>query len=186
MDYPDRKTKQAVDMANQFAGVAFDHLAKLGVAPRDLAPEKLKQSVSKQSHSRKVTGAAKAFIARALRGQSRQLQRRSAQITHKMIISLKRAFPDMDPRLIGSIVADLGSLWDTGQKLDLELNKLFQMRLPEDREDLREFLAFVEATQMDMVEFWIRNLRQKIPRLHEDLDRQERNERPHSRKRLQR
>jgi len=172
MGYPDYKTKQAVDMANQFADVAFDHLAKLGVGPKDLAPEKLKQMVSKQSQSQEASGAARAFIARALRGQNRGLQRRSARIAHKMLVAFGKAFPELNQQIIGDVVADLDSLWDTGQKLDKRLHKLFKMRFPQDRDHLSDFLAFIEGAQIEMAEIWIRNLRRNIPKLRKALNRQ--------------
>lgn len=123
------------------------------------------------------------WVANALANRDTKLQRRSARITHKMLRSLKKAFPDVDPQLIGDITADLDSLWDTGQKLNKELERLFHMRFPQHRQHLREFLAFIEATQIDMVEFWIGNLRQRVPKLVKDLDRQERAERRRARRR---
>jgi hypothetical protein len=121
------------------------------------------------------------LLANAFANQDRQLQRRSARITHNMLVALNKAFPDVDRQLIGDIVADLDSLWDTGQKLDKELKKLFQMRFPEHRNHLGDFLAFIDAVQIDMVEFWIGNLRKKIPKLRKALDQQERNERRRAR-----
>jgi len=53
MGHTDDKTKQAVDMANQFAEVAFDHLAKLGVDQKNLAPDKLKKMYPKKVNPKK-------------------------------------------------------------------------------------------------------------------------------------
>lgn len=81
------------------------------------------------------------LLANAFAGQDTQLQRRSARITHNMLVALNKAFPEVDRQLIGDIVADLDSLWDTGQKLDKELKKLFQMRFPATPQPSGRFLS---------------------------------------------
>lgn len=177
----DPKTKEAMEKANEYANVAFDHLAKLGVGVKHVSPQKLQEMASKQGLSQAAANAARDFLRRALSDHDKKLQRRSARITHNMLVALNKAFPEVDRQLIGDIVADLDSLWDTGQKLDKELKKLFQMRFPEHRNHLGDFLAFVEAVQIDMVEFWIGNLRKRIPKLRKALDQQERNERRRAR-----
>jgi hypothetical protein len=117
------------------------------------------------------------WLASAFANQDLHLQRRSARIAANAMRVLKKALPHSDPELIGSVVADLDSLWDTGQKLDQELKRLFRMRFPQHRQHLREFFAFVEAVQIEMVEFWTGNLRRRLPKLLRELDRQERRER---------
>src|SRR6266581_2094363 len=177
----DPKTKEAMGKANEYANVAFDHLAKLGVGMKRVSLQKLQEMASKQGLSQAAANAARDLLRRASSDHDKKLQRRSARITHNMLVALNKAFPEVDQQLIGDIVADLDSLWDTGQKLDKELKKLFQMRFPQHRSHLDDFLAFVEATQIDMVEFWIGNLRKRIPKLRKDLDRQERDERRRTR-----
>ena len=171
------KEKGAVEMATELASVALDHLAKLGVVPMDLLPQKLKKIALKRGQPQETANAARDFLARALRRQDKQLQRRSARIARNTLVALNKAFPGADRQLIGDIVADLNSLWDTGQKLDKGLKKLFRMRFPQQYNSLREFLAFIEATQIGMAESWIRNLRKRIPKLRLALDRQERSDR---------
>lgn len=171
------KDREAMEMAAKHTNVALDHLAKLGVASKEVLLNKLTEAPSKKTQSHATLSVAKAFLTRALKEQDISLQRRSARITHNMLVALNKAFPDVDRQLIGDIVADLDSLWDTGQKLDKELKKLFQMRFPQHRNHLGDFLAFIEATQIDMVEFWIGNLRKRIPKLRKALGQQERNER---------
>src|SRR5208337_158355 len=166
---------------NEYANVAFDHLSKLGVDLKHVSFQKLQKMASKRGLSQASADAAGDLLRRALSDHDKSLQRRSARITHNMLVALNKAFPDVDRQLIGDIVADLDSLWDTGQKLDKELKKLFQMRFPQHRNHLGDFLAFIEATQMDMVEFWIGNLRKRIPKLRKALDQQERNERRRAR-----
>ncbi len=177
----DPKTKEAMGKANEYTNVAFDHLAKLGVGMKRVSLQKLQEMASKQGLSQAAANAARDLLRRASSDHDKKLQRRSARITHNMLVALNKAFPEVDQQLIGDIVADLDSLWDTGQKLDKELKKLFQMRFPQHRSHLADFLAFVEATQIDMVEFWIGNLRKRIPKLRKDLDRQERDERRRTR-----
>jgi len=150
-------------------------------SPKKTATDEVVEKISKLKGPNKAERGAMIWLASASANQDTHLQRRSARITRNMLVALSKAFPDVDRQLIGDIVADLDSLWDTGQKLDKELKKLFQMRFPQHREHLREFLAFIEAVQIDMVEFWIGNLRKRIPKLQKALDRQERCERGHAR-----
>ena len=145
--------------------------------PKKTATDEVDEKISKLKGPNKAERGGLMLLANAFAHQDTQLQRLSARITHNMLVALNKAFPDVDRQLIGDIVADLDSLWDTGQKLDKELKKLFQMRFPEHRNHLGDFLAFIEAVQIDMVEFWIGNLRKRIPKLRKALDQQERNER---------
>lgn len=179
----DRREKEAMENAIEVTKVALDHLAKMGVDPGAVSPHRLNRLAIRRGYSRATANVAGSLLAHALKTQDKALQRRSARIAHRMQVALQKAFPELDPQFIGDIVADLNSLWDTGQKLDKQLKRLFQMRFPQHRNHLREFLAFIEATQIDMVEFWIGNLRKRIPKLRQALDRQERDERrarPHS------
>jgi len=152
--------------------------------PKKAATDEVVEKISKLKGPNKAERGGLMLLANAFANQDTQLQRRSARITHNMLVALNKAFPDVDRQLIGDIVADLDSLWDTGQKLDKELKKLFQMRFPEHRSHLGDFLAFIEAVQIDMVQFWIGNLRKRIPRLRKALDQQERNERRRARTKL--
>jgi hypothetical protein len=150
--------------------------------PKKTATREVVDKISKLKGPNKDAQGAMILLGSAFANQDTQIQRRSGHIVHKMLVSFKKAFPGVDAQLIGGTVADLDSLWDTGQKLDKELNKLFQMRFPQHRNHLREFLAFIEATQIEMAEFWIGNLRKRIPKLHKALDQQERTERGRARK----
>jgi hypothetical protein len=152
--------------------------------PKKTATDDVIEKISKLKGPNKAERGGLMLLANAFANQDTQLQRRSARITHNMLVALNKAFPDVDGQLIGDIVADLDSLWDTGQKLDKELKKLFQMRFPEHRNHLGDFLAFIEAVQVDMVEFWIGNLRKRIPKLRKALDQQERKERRRARTKL--
>jgi hypothetical protein len=145
--------------------------------PKKTATDEVVEKISKLKGPNKAERGGLMLLANAFANQDTQLQRRSARITHNMLVALNKAFPNVDRQLIGDIVADLDSLWDTGQKLDKELKKLFQMRFPQHRNHLDDFLAFIEVVQIDMVEFWIGNLRKRIPKLRKALDQQERNER---------
>jgi len=145
------------------------------------ATEEIVGKVSKLKGPNRDAQGAMIFLDSAFANQDTEIQRRSARMVHNMLVSLKKAFPTADSQLIGHIVADLSSLWDTGQKLDKNLKRLFQMRFPQHRNHLREFLGFIEATQIDMVEFWIGNLRKRIPELRKAMDLRERSERRHAR-----
>ena len=117
------------------------------------------------------------WIASASANLDKTLQRRSARVARQMQISLQRAFPNVDPEFIGFVVADLDSLWDLRQKLDRDLRKLFAMRFPRQRNDLRSFLIDVETRQLDEGFYLIRRLRKRLPKLLKELDRQERRDR---------
>src|SRR5271170_6242771 len=123
------------------------------LAPKT-ATEEVISKISKLKGPNKAQRGALLWMASALANQDAQLQRRSARVAQLMQISLEKALPDTDRQLIGDVVADLNSLWDTGQKLDKELKRLFQMRFPKHRNHLAEFLSFIQATQIDMVQFW--------------------------------
>jgi hypothetical protein len=145
------------------------------------ATEQVIEKISKLKGPNKAQQGAMIWMANAFANQDVDLQGRSARIANQMQASLQKAFPEVDPQFIGHVVADLDSLWDTGQKLNKELEILFRMRFPRDRNRLAEFLSFVEATQIDMVEFWIGNLRKRIPKLRRALDRQGQNRQTRSR-----
>lgn len=141
-------------------------------ARQKTATEQVIEKISKLKGPNKAQQGAMIWMASAFANQDVELQRRSVRIANRMQVSLQKAFPEVDPEFIGDVVADLDSLWDTAQKLNMELEDLFRMRFPRDRNRLAEFLSFVEATQIDMVEFWIGNLRKRIPKLRRALDRQ--------------
>jgi hypothetical protein len=130
------------------------------------------ERVAKLRGPAKAHKAALILLGRGLANHDTAQRQRSVRITKSMLTAFRRAFPEVDHQVIGDIVADLDSLWDTGQQLDGELRKFFRMRFPQDREELREFLAFIEAVQIEMVGFWIGNLRNRIPKLLHALDRQ--------------
>lgn len=116
--------------------------------------------------------------------QDRTLIHRSIRFTGDVVSALKKAMPEVDPELIGSMVAALTDLWETGQTLDKELKKLAKLRLPQDRERLRDTLVWLDAIQVDMASYWIREVRRDLPRLLDALNRQERNGGPKPRKKL--
>ena len=136
--------------------------------------DELIERMSKLKGPNRAEQGAMLWMGAAFAKQDVDLRRRSARIARQTQMSLRRAFPDVDPQLIGDVVADLNSLWDVAQKLDKELKKLFHMRFPQHYNHLGEFLSFIEATQIDMVEFWIGNLRRRIPKLRKALDRRQR------------
>ena len=102
------------------------------------------------------------------------LLQRSLQLLRRSINVVKKALPDTDSELIGGVFANLLDLWETGQKLDKELQKLTKLRMPRDRERLRGILLWIEAIQLDMGLFWIREVKKEMPQLHKALDRLER------------
>ena len=89
--------------------------------------------------------------------RDRALVQRSLELMRPIIHNLTTALPATDPQLIGGIFADLLDLWETEQKLDRELHKLTKLRLPEDREEVRSTLIWIDAIQLDMASYWIRD-----------------------------
>jgi hypothetical protein len=96
---------------------------------------------------------------------------------------VKEALPNTDPELIGGFFAHLLDLWETGQKLDRELQKLTKLNFPRDRERLRDTLLWIEAIQVDMASFWIGEVKRDMPTLLKALDRLERSPRAGKQKR---
>lgn len=97
--------------------------------------------------------------------------KRSTDFAHKLLLSLKKAFPGVDQQLLGDFVADAIDLWDYGKELDKILNKICEMRFPRDEELLREALVAVEVQQFDYALDCIKGLQQTLPRLKRALDR---------------
>ncbi len=90
------------------------------------------------------------------------------------IETVKAALPGTDPALIGGVLANLFDLWETGQTLDKKLRKLGKLRLPRDRQSLRNVLQWVEAIQLDMASYWISEIRKDLPEILSALDKLER------------
>jgi hypothetical protein len=105
----------------------------------------------------------------------RGLARRSVRLMRAAIRSAKAALPDTEPELIGGFFANVLDLWETGQKLDKELRDLAKLHLPQDRQRLRGILIWLDAIQVDMASYWIREVRKDMPKLLKALDQQERN-----------
>jgi len=86
------------------------------------------------------------------------------------ISSTKKALPGTDPELIGGFFADLLDLWETGQKLDEQLQELTKLHFPRDRERLHEILIWISAIQIDMAAYWTGEIKKDLPKLLKALD----------------
>jgi hypothetical protein len=95
-----------------------------------------------------------------------------SNITHNMIVGLKKALPKTNPQLIGDVVAHLSSMWDAGQKLDKNLRTLGELRSPQDLANLKDVLLDIEVIQLDYVRFWTSLLKKTIPRLRKAAERE--------------
>lgn len=140
--------------------------------PKKTATEEVSDRISKLKGPNKAQQGGLLWMASAFANQNTRLQRRSMRIAQQMQIALQKAFPNMDRQFIGDIVADLNSLWDLRQKLDKDLNKLFQMRFPRHRSHLYSLLIDIEVRQLDEASYLIRRLRRRLPKLVKELDRQ--------------
>lgn len=96
-------------------------------------------------------------------------RQRSMRLVGGLMRSLKRAFPEVNPQLIGDIVADLDDLWDYGQELDRDLWALCKIRLPRDRDALQSLLTGIEVQQFDYARDCIERLHKNLPKLDKYL-----------------
>jgi len=145
--------------------------------PSKKNPEKLFEQLSKLKGSRASLKSLRDLVAAAGLQQDRALMPRSLRLMHKVTDVLKQALPNLDTELIGGFAANLLDLWETGQELDRELNKLAKLRSHHDRERLRDALIWIDAIQVDMGSYWIGEVQKVLPKLLEGLDRQERKQR---------
>ena len=111
------------------------------------------------------------------------LEQKSHHLLTAVMRTLGTALPNTDRELIGGFCADLLDLWETGKKLDKELQKLKKLRLPKDREALRGTLQWIDAIQLDMASYWIKEIKKDLPQLLKALDGLERRSIPGKRKR---
>jgi hypothetical protein len=150
-----------------------------------MPPESILRALSKPK-GREVAKAAGQLLRLAASQTDHALLERSIHLLRRASSVVKKALPDTDPELIGGFFANLLDLWETGQKLDKELQKLTKLRMPHDRERLRDILLWIEAIQLDMGSFWIREVKKDMSKLYKALDRLERrsvrgNQKPHPR-----
>lgn len=135
-------------------------------------PEKLFELVSALEGRPLSLKAVEAAAARAGFRQDNARLRRSLALTRAAIAALKRAMPDASANTIGDMVAALSDLWETGQVLDKRLKKLTRMRFPQDAENLRDTLIWIDAIQVDMATYWIKVVQKSLPKLLAALERQ--------------
>ena len=138
-----------------------------------MPPESVLRALSKPK-GREVAKATGQLLSWAASQTDHALIQRSVHLMRRAIRVVKQALPDTDPELIGGFFADLLDLWETGQELDKELQKLTKLRMPRDREGLRDILLWIEAIQLDMGSYWIGEVKNDIPKLYKALDRLER------------
>jgi hypothetical protein len=136
-------------------------------------PDWVVKALSKPN-SRNVAKATGALLSWANSKVDHALTQRSLHLMRSAIRTLTNALPETDPELIGGILANLLDLWETGQKLDKELQKLKKLRLPKDRETLRSTLLWIDAIQLDMASYWIEEIKKDLPKLLKALDKLER------------
>jgi hypothetical protein len=108
--------------------------------------------------------------------ESEALSRRSQQLMNRIIDALKTSLPGIEPEIVGGFAANLLDLWETGQKLDRKLKELTKLRSPRGRQRLRDTLLWIDAIQIDMGSYWIREIQKVLPKLLECLNRHERNQ----------
>lgn len=102
------------------------------------------------------------------------LEQRSHQLLLGVTRTLESALPNTDRELIGGFCANLLDRWETGQKLNTQLERLVRLRFPKDKEALRDALQWIEAIQLDMASYWIDEVKQDLSKLARALDQSER------------
>jgi hypothetical protein len=152
------------------------------VASTVAPPESIVNMLSKR-RGRDVAKGVGMLINWAEVDRDRALVQRSVRFTSDIISALKKAMPNLNPELIGNAVAALTDLWETGQTFDKEMKKLTKLRLPQDRQQLRDTLIWINAIQVDMASYWIQEVRRNMPKLLKALDQQERSGRRRTRAR---
>src|SRR5208282_5131793 len=90
---------------------------------------------------------------------------RSMRLVGGLMRSLKKAFPQVNPQLLGDIVADLDDLWDYGQQLDGDVWALCRIRLPKDRDAMQSLLTTIDVQQFDYAKDCIQRLHKNLPKL---------------------
>ena len=159
--------------------MAHDGGSKMKFPKKTIAEEFLDKS-SKLRGPNKGLQAAAMMLGDAAARVDHKLVKRSTNLAHRLLLSLKKALPETDPQLIGDFVAEVSDLWDYGQKLDKTLNEISHMRFPQHREHMREALVASEVQQFDSAIDCIKGLQKTLPKLKQGLDRQPKNGRPKS------
>jgi hypothetical protein len=108
-----------------------------------------------------------------------EIIRESLELMHAAIEMMKTAMPRTDPELIGGFFANLFDVWETGQELDMKLRELVTLQLPRDVKRVYDILIWVDAIQVDMGSFWIREVKKDLPKLRRALGRFENGSHPH-------
>ncbi len=137
--------------------------------------EELVEKLSKLKAPNKDLQAAAMMLGDAAARVDTKLVKRSTELAHRLLLSVKKALPKADPQLLGDFVAEVSDLWDYGQKLDKILKEVCDMRLPQHQEHLREALVAIEVQQFDYALDSIKGLQKTLPKLKQALDRQARN-----------
>jgi hypothetical protein len=107
-----------------------------------------------------------------------EIIKESLELMRAAIEMMKTAMPRTDPELIGGFFANLFDVWETGQELDMKLRELVTLQLPRDAKRVGDILTWVEAIQLDMGSFWIREVKKDLPKLRRAVDRLENESRP--------
>jgi hypothetical protein len=129
-------------------------------------PQSLVEALSKPGRAKAVG----ALVDWANSGVDQTLTQRSLRLMRACIHAVKSALPDKDPELIGGFFANLLDIWETGQRLDTLLKDLAKSRLPRDEERLRNTLLWIDAIQVDMASYWIREIKRDLPKVLKALD----------------
>lgn len=145
--------------------------------PKKTIAEEFLDKSSKLRGPNKDLQAAAMMLGDAAARVDHKLVNRSTNLSHRLLLSLKKALPETDPQLIGDFVAEVSDLWDYGQKLDTTLKELCDMRLPQ---HMGEALVAIEVQQFDYALDCIKGLQKTLPKLKQALDRQAKNGRPKS------
>ncbi len=139
-----------------------------------MSTEELVEKVSKLKAPNKDLQAAAMMLGDAAARVDTKLVKRSTDLAHRLVLTLKKALPETDQQLLGDFVAEVSDLWDYGQKLDKILKEVCDMRLPQHQERLREALVAIEVQQFDYALDCIKGLQKTLPKLKQAIDRRAR------------
>jgi hypothetical protein len=142
--------------------------------------EELIERVSKLKTPNRDLQAAAMMIGDAAARVDRKRIKRSVELVNRLLLNLKKALPETDPKLLGDFAAEVSDLWDYGQKLDKTVVEICKMRLPKHHDQLREALVAIEVQQFDYVLDCIHGLQKTLPKIKRALDHRAKNSARHA------
>jgi hypothetical protein len=165
-------TSPRCDQAEWPVPILREHRRKV---PRKTSIEEHMQKLTTLKGPNKDLQAAAMMLGDAAARVDTKLVKRTTDLAHRLLLSLKKALPAADQQLLGDSVAEVSDLWVYGQELEKTLKDICDMRFPGDQELMGEALVAIEVEQFDYALDCIKGLQKTLPKLKRELDRQTKN-----------